>query len=140
MRPTFDEEADAREEKRNKAMVGAGAGLTALGVGGVGMLVSGIIIAGGAESRVGTLPLEADIAARQSAISQGNAGNALILTGALVGAVFLSAGVPLLIAGSLAEKKRKTRRADAGLDTARLDSLVPTWTGSGPGIALSGRF
>ena len=141
MRPKFDEEGDAREERRNRAMVGAGAGLTALGVGGVGMLVTGIIIAGGAENQVASLPLESDIAARESAISRGQAGNALIVTGTLAGAVFLTAGVPLLIVGSLAEKKRKQRRIDAGLEeTARIEALGPTLLPGGAGLSLSGRF
>src|SRR5690606_5943205 len=81
MRPKFDEEADAREEKRNKAMLGAGAGLTALGVGGVGLFVAGLIMAGSADSTVSGLPLEDDIAEREAAISRGRAGNGLMVTG-----------------------------------------------------------
>lgn len=140
MRPTFDEEGDAREQKRNRAMVGAGAGLTALGIGGVGMLVTGIIIAGGADSQVGQLPLEADIATRESAISRGRAGNALLVTGSLAGAVFLAAGVPLLIVGSVAETQRKQRRIDAGVDVAHIDGLAPVPLRGGFALGLSGRF
>ncbi|PRP91987.1 hypothetical protein ENSA5_51980 [Enhygromyxa salina] len=140
MRPTFDEEADAREEKRNKAMIGAGAGLTALGVGGVGMLVTGIVFAGAAQDSSGGLPLEADIPAREAAITRGEAGNALMVIGSLAAGVFLAAGVPLLAVGGSAEKKRKQRRADAGLDQARVDAIAPLWVRGGAGLAIGGRF
>jgi hypothetical protein len=142
MRPKYDEEADAREAKRNKAMIGAGAGLTALGASGVGLFVTGLIMAKNAEGQVATLPLEADIARRETAIDRGRTGNGLMLTGALAGAVFLAAGLPLLGVGISAENKRKGRRADAGLDTARLDTVTPLWLphGTGLGIALTGRF
>jgi tetratricopeptide (TPR) repeat protein len=140
MRPKFDEDADAREAKRNKAMIGAGAGLTALGVGGVGMFVAGLIMAGNADSTVGDFPLEEDVAAREAAIARGRAGNGLMLTGVVAGAVFLAAGAPLLGVGLSAEKKRKQRRADAGLDTARLEHIGPMWIPSGAGIAVGGRF
>ena len=139
MRPKFDEEGDAREERRNKAMIGAGAGLTALGVGAVGMFVAGLIIAGNAEETVAGLPLESDIAEREAAISRGQAGNGLELTGALAGGVFLAAGVPLLAVGIVAEKKRKQRRTDAGLE-ARLDGVAPMWISSGAGLTFGGRF
>jgi tetratricopeptide (TPR) repeat protein len=140
MRPKFDEAADQREEKRNKAMIGAGAGLTALGAGGVGMFVTGLIMAGSADESVGDFPLEADIAARETAIARGRAGNVLMLTGALAGAVFLAAGAPLLGVGLSAEKKRKQRRADAGLETARIEHLAPLWIPGGVGVGVGGRF
>lgn len=140
MRPNFDEAADAREERRNKAMIGAGASLTALGVGGVGLLVTGIILANSAEQTSGDLLLESDIPARQSAISRGQAGNAMILIGSLAGGVFLTAGVPLLGVGLAAEGKRKQRRRAAGLDVAGVRTIVPMWTGAGAGVAIGGRF
>lgn len=139
MRPKFDEEADVREEKRNKAMVGAGAGLTALGVGGVGLFVAGLIMAGSADSTVSGLPLEDDIAEREAAISRGRAGNGLMVTGVIAGGVLLAAGVPLLAVGLSAEKKRKQRRADAGLE-ARLDRVGPLWIEGGAGLSFGGRF
>src|SRR5690606_3655977 len=108
-----------------------GAGLTAIGAGGVGLFVTGLIMAGNADRTVAGLPLEADIAEREAAIGRGRAGNGLMLTGALAGAVFLAAGVPLIGVGIVAEKKRKQRRADAGLDTARLQHLGPLWLPGG---------
>ncbi|WP_052553055.1 hypothetical protein [Enhygromyxa salina] len=133
MRPKFDEEADAREARRNKAMIGAGAGLTALGFGGVGLLVTGIVLAGGAQARVGELPLEADILAREAAISRGETGNALMITGSLVAGVFLAAGLPLLAVGGAAEKKRKARRAE-------LSGIGVGVFRGGLGVSLGGRF
>lgn len=140
MRPKFDEAADARERKRNKAMIIAGASLTAVGVGGVGLLVTGIILASAAERRTGTLLLESDIPDRQSAISRGEAGNAMILVGSLASGVFLAAGVPLLGVGAAAEAKRKQRRREAGLDLAGVRTIAPMWTLGGVGVAVSGRF
>lgn len=140
MRPKFDEEADAREKRRNKAMIGSGAALTALGAGGIGMFVTGLIIARNAENTVAGMPLQSDIPSRESAINRGRAGNGLMVTGALAGGVFLAAGVPLLGVGLVAEKKRKQRRAAAGLDVARLEHLGPMWLPGGLGWSLGGRF
>jgi tetratricopeptide (TPR) repeat protein len=141
MRPTFDEEADAREERRNKAMIGAGVGLTTLGIGGVGLLVAGLVITNNANATVAGLPLEADVQAREAAIDRGEAGNALIVTGILAGGVLLAAGVPLLGVGLASERKRKIRRANAGLDqAAHLDGVAPLWLPGGGGLGLSGKF
>lgn len=140
MRPKFDEAADAREEKRNKAMVAAGASLTALGAGGVGLFVTGIILAGSANSQSSGLLLESDIPARQSVIARGEAGNAMIVIGSLAGGVFLAAGVPLLAVGVSAEKKRKQRRSEAGLEVAGIRTIAPMWTRGGAGLAIGGRF
>ncbi|PRQ07322.1 hypothetical protein [Enhygromyxa salina] len=137
MRPKFDEDADTREAKRNKAMLGAGAGLSALGFGGIGLLVTGIVLAGGAQAQTGGLPLEADIPAREAAITRGESGNALMVTGTLVAGVFLAAGIPLLAVGVASEKKRKARRAEAGVDVAQLG---PAWIPGGAGLSIGGRF
>jgi len=133
--PSFDVEADAREERRNKAMLGAGAGLTALGIGGAAMAISGVIVAGAAERQVGSLPLAEDLGAREAAIGRGRAGNALILTGSIAGAALLAAGVPLLVVSLGAEKKRKQRRIDAGLE-----AVAPILLPGGGGLGLAGRF
>jgi tetratricopeptide (TPR) repeat protein len=140
MRPKFDEAADKREEKRNKAMIGAGASLTVLGVGGVAMLVTGIILAKSAENQAADLLLEADIPARQNVLSRGQSGNAMMLIGTLSGAVFLAAGAPLLGVGLASEKKRKQRREAAGLEVAGIRSIAPMWTRGGVGLAIGGAF
>jgi tetratricopeptide (TPR) repeat protein len=140
MRPKFDEAADAREQKRNKAMIAAGASLTVLGAGGAVLLITGIIVAQSAEDRSASLLFESDIPARQSALSKGQAGNAMILLGSLAGGVFLSAGAPLLGVGLTAERKRKQRRSEAGIELAGIRSIVPIWTRGGAGFAIGGRF
>jgi tetratricopeptide (TPR) repeat protein len=144
MRPKFDEAADKRDEKRNKAMIGAGGSLTVLGVGGVALLVTGIIMAKSAENSAANLLLEADIPARQTALSRGQSGNAMMLIGTLAGAVFLAAGVPLLGVGLASENKRKDRRKAAGLEVAGIRSIAPMWmpgwTRGGAGLAIGGRF
>jgi tetratricopeptide (TPR) repeat protein len=140
MRPKFDEAADAREAKRNKAMIAAGASLTVLGAGGAALLITGIITAKSAEDTSAGLLLETDIPARQSALSKGQGANAMILIGSLAGSVFLSAGVPLLGVGLAAEGKRKQRRSEAGLEVAGVRSIVPIWTRGGVGLTIGGRF
>jgi hypothetical protein len=145
MRPKYDEEADAREGKRNRAMVGAGAGLSALGLTGVAFFAVGLVMAGNAQAEVAELPLEADIEARTTAIQAGNNGNALMATGAIVGVVFLAAGLPLIGVGVAGEKQRKKRRAEAGGDAQpsagiRLRGLGPIWLQGGGGLGISGQF
>lgn len=140
MRPKFDEEADARDAKRNKVMIGAGAGLSALGFGGVGLLVTGIILGNSAQTTTGELPLEADIPAREAAIARGTAGNGLFITGSLTAAVFLAAGIPVLAVGVASKNKRKRRRSDAGLDLARVEAVAPLWIPGGAGLSIGGRF
>jgi tetratricopeptide (TPR) repeat protein len=135
MRPTFDEKADAREHKRNNAMIISGSALTVVGLGAVGALVAGIAMAGQADRAIGDLPLAADIAERERQLGKGSTGNALILLGSLVGGVFLVAGVPLLGVGLGGEKKRKQRRRDAGVDVA-----APVVLPSGAGLVVGGRF
>jgi hypothetical protein len=140
MRPKFDEQADAREARRNKAMIGAGAGLSAIGFGGVGLLITGVILANGAQASTTDLPLQADIPAREAAIARGDAGNALLVTGSLAAGIFLAAGVPLLAVGVSSETKRKQRRADAGLDVARVEAIAPVWIRGGVGLMIGGQF
>lgn len=138
MRPTFDYEADAREERRNKPMIGAGAGLTALGLGGAGLLVAGLVMAGRANVEVEGLPLQADIPAREAAIDRGEGGDILIVLGTLSAVVFLAIGAPLLGIGVSAERKRKQRRRDAGL--AQIQQLGPIMVPGGAGLGVGGRF
>lgn len=135
MRPKFDDKADARERKRNKAMIGAGAGFTVVGLGSVGMLVAGVAMAGQANRAVEDLPLGEDVDARSQAIRKGQAGNALQLLGGFGGGLFLAIGVPLLIVGLVGENKRKQRRKAAGVEAAA-PLLIP----NGAGFGVSGRF
>ena len=139
MRPKFDFEADAREEKRNKSMIVAGAALTTLGVGGGAMFATGLILVGSAELQSGELPLAEDQLDRERVINRGLAGTALVVTGTLSGIVFLSAGLPLLGVGGSSERKRKQRRREAGVDVD-VASITPTLLPSGAGLSISGRF
>ncbi len=139
MRPKFDDQADAREARRNKSMVGAGAALTALGLGGGTMLIIGVVMGDNAEIDSGLLPLEEDIPERERVIARGQLGNGLTVGGILGATVFLAAGVPLLVVGLRAEKQRAQRRRDARLE-ARVDVASPIFVRGGMGIGVSGRF
>lgn len=141
MRPTFDFEADAREEKRNKAMLGAGATLTLLGLGGGVMILGGSLMAKNAEEQIGNYPTEADVLEREGYLEQGVAGNALMIVGTLSASIFLTAGLPLVGVGAAAEKKRRQRRRDAGVeDVAQVRAVGPMVLPQGGGLSLSGRF
>lgn len=139
MRPKFDFEADAREEKRNKSMIVAGAALTTLGVGGGAMFATGLILVGSAELQSNELPLAEDQLERERVVNRGLAGTALVVTGALSGVVFSSAGLPLLGVGGSSERKRKQRRREAGVDVD-VAAIAPTWLPGGAGLSISGSF
>lgn len=139
--PKFDEEADAREAKRNRSMIGAGAGLTVLGLGSVTMLVFGVLGAGAADRQLEEQKLASQIPDRQSTIGRGQVSNALIVVGSVSGVVFLAAGIPLLAIGVRDEKQRKARREAAGLEArVRFDGGGAMLLPGGGGLSLRGRF
>ncbi|NVB41709.1 hypothetical protein G6O69_28000 [Pseudenhygromyxa sp. WMMC2535] len=135
MRPSFDFAADAREAKRNKAMLSAGATLTAFGLAGVGMFSAGVALASSADRQLGDLPLEANIETREQVILRGQGGTALIVVGSISGLIFLSCGVPLVAVAAKAERGRKKRRAEAGVEAA-----APLLLPGGGGVGFVGRF
>ncbi len=130
LRPKFDPELDRREARRNKAMIGSGAALSGLGLGGVGMIVGGVLLAAQAEREVAELPLGADADARATAIQRGRTGNVLMVGGTVIASALIVAGVPLLATGLVFEKRRRDYKESLQM------SVVPT----GTGLIWTGRF
>ena len=109
LRPKFDAVADARERKRNRGLIAAGATLSGLAVASAGIVAAGGIMARRAEDEVGGLETEAELPARQDQIQRGNTGNTLMVVGTVVGAISVVAGALVRIAaltGHLAEARR----------------------------------
>ncbi|RMG93666.1 MAG: hypothetical protein D6705_17940 [Deltaproteobacteria bacterium] len=111
MRPKFDPVLDRRQRRRNVGMLGAGAALTVLGAGALGMMGAGIGLARSASSELPDLTTEADLHRRREVLAQGALGDRLVIAGAVTGGVLLLVGLPLVIAGGLFERERKAYKA-----------------------------
>lgn len=132
-RPKFDPELDRREYERNRRVIRAGVITTSIG--GLGLVTLGIGagLASGAEGRVGDYLTEDTLPEREAQLQAGQAGNGLVFVGAIVGALCLITGVPLLASGTAAEKRRKAYRLE-------LESAGVLHMERGLGLSVRARF
>ncbi|MEZ4449465.1 MAG: hypothetical protein R3B09_08295 [Nannocystaceae bacterium] len=116
-----------------RGLIAGGSLLTAIGVGGLGMMGAGMAMGASAQKTVEDPTVVGD--EFDEADAKGKRANVITYAGIGVAAVGLISGVTLLVLGV---KKRKAYRAGAGSETAlRVDPILsPTLTG----FSLSGRF
>lgn len=127
-------------------LIAGGAVSAGLSLGGFGVLAAGAVIAARAEedflavtceSPCGADEEEAAQTERDDAEQRGRTGNALTITGAIVGPVLLITGGVLI---GLGIKRRKDAKAARDEQLKRSLSFVPTASRSFTGFVLSGRF
>ncbi len=136
--PTGDPELEAQQRRRNRALIFTGVGFTVLGLSGLGVMGAGAVIGQSADDDLAAQESSSELAARQDTLSRGQTGNALFVTGALVGGVLTLTGVPLLVTGVVFEKRRQKRKGP-GEQVAR--PCVSPLLGPGvSGVAVAGRF
>lgn len=139
-RANLNPELIEREHRRNKAMIGAGAGLTVLGIAGLSTMGAGIAIADDAEQRARELPAIDQLSRREDQLARGDQADRLVLAGSIVGGVSLLAGVPLLITGAVFERRLTKFEKDYRLGRVELDPPRAE-VGSGEAtLVLRGRF
>ncbi|MCX4239287.1 hypothetical protein [Paraliomyxa miuraensis] len=112
-------------------------GAVTIGIGvlsGVGLLVGGGIIANRAEEDFLAATTEDE---RDDAEKSGKTGNALQITGAIVGPVIALAGVGLIVAGVMKRKKAKAARDEKLRETIGVTPAAGRGFG---GLVIQGRF
>ncbi len=122
--PPEDEEPKKRAGP--KILIGVGAGLTALGVAGLGVGVAGLALGAVQQNKADDPTVYG--AAYDEVERKGKVGNALAYAGLAAGAVLGAVGIALIVVG----KKRAGRQRE---QAARL-RIVPT----GTGLSIAGRF
>lgn len=144
---TARRERAAVARRQSRAFTTSGAVLTGLGVVGVALMGTGLGLGRGADGKIADLKASKlaegddwsvpclDEACRESRrgaldplFARGNAGNQLVIAGAVIGGTTLATGVVLLALGR--KKKREARQVE----------LVPTASRTGLGLTLLGRF
>ena len=111
MRPKFDPVVDAREHRRNRALLATGGVLTGLGVAGLAVMGAGLGVGKRASADLAGLESSSELAHRRDVQRRGRLGNTLALSGVVVGGAALLIGVPMLIAGAVFEHRRREYRA-----------------------------
>ncbi|MBL9106710.1 MAG: hypothetical protein JNL82_37660 [Myxococcales bacterium] len=133
--------------RRGRSLTLAGASLSGLGAAGLVMMVTGMGLGRATDGRISDLKAEraamgddwsrpcVDDDCREARrgelgplLARGSASNGMLVSGAVLGAALLAAGVGLLAAG------RKQQRA------ARALAVAPTFARGGVGLAVQGRF
>ncbi|MBK7823625.1 hypothetical protein [Nannocystis sp.] len=144
---TARRERAARARRQSRAFTTSGAVLTGFGVAGVALMGAGLGLGRAADGGIAALKANKlaegddwslpclDDACRESRrgeldplLARGNAGNALVIAGAVTGGTMLVTGAVLLALGR--KKQREARQVE----------LVPTASRTGFGLTLLGRF
>lgn len=120
-RAPADQRADGR--RRGRALVITGATLTAIGVAGLAVMGSGLVIGARANDLGGIDPT--DIAGRRDRFERGRSGNTMAIAGGVIGGVALVGGAALL---------------GVGLARARRTAMAPAFAPGYVGVGLRHRF
>ncbi len=110
----------------SKALIGAGAGALAVGVGGLAMMGAGVAM-GNKANDIDDLEAD-DIDGRREQFDRGRTGNTLAIAGGVVGGVFAITGAVLVGIGASRKAKAKTT------------ALAPWFGPRVVGLGLGGRF
>lgn len=129
-----------REHRRNRAMIASGSALTVLGVGGISTMIVGLVEADRAEQQAGDLNALGDASKRADALARGDRANALIVSGAVVGGVFLLSGIPLVITGAVFERRLDDFEKEYRLGRVDHLGVSPASRGRGASLVVGGRF
>ncbi len=144
---TARRERAAVARRQSRIFTSSGAALTGLGVAGVALMGAGLGLGRAADGKIADLKASKlaegddwsvpciDEACRESRrgaldplLARGNAGNQLVIAGAVIGGTALATGVVLLVLGR--KKQREARQVE----------LSPTASRTGFGLTLLGRF
>ena len=126
------EAAEAAKPRRppGQGLMIAGGVIGGLGVGGLAVMISGMVI-GNKNDDISDLPTN-DFDTRADRFRMGRLGNTLAIAGGVGGGVLLGAGVALLVVGL--KKKRAAGQETAGV------TVVPIFDATQTGLGLAGRF
>lgn len=102
--PTGPDRGPEGDPKRARALIGSGAALLVVGVGGLAMMTAGLVV-GRRANDISDLE-DDDIEARRDQFRRGRTGNALAIAGGVTGGVFAITGAVLLALGE--KERRKT--------------------------------
>lgn len=91
--------AEGRERRPGDRMVAAGVGVLCGGVAAYALLAAGLALGNRAEQDLTPLVEQADIERRRDLIARGRLGNRLAIAGAVVAAVAMGVGIPLVVIG-----------------------------------------
>jgi hypothetical protein len=124
---------DKKPGKPGTVLIALGAAFTAIGVGGVSLVVAGTVISSSKQKEVEGLTLPQDQARVDELDEEGSKANNLAYIGAGVAVVGLAVGVPLIVVGVMRRKKGNPGGA------AQL-RVAPAISRSFGGVSLVGRF
>ncbi len=124
------------EKKPGTGMIAAGSILTAVGVGGVSMVIAGTVMSASRQNEVEKLmPEDPEV---DDLDDQGRRANLIAYVGAGVAVVGLAVGLPLIIIGA---KKRKAGKSPPATATTRSSLVVAPAFGAGTAaLSVRGRF
>lgn len=127
---------DKGEKKPGTGMIAAGSILTAVGVGGVSMVIAGTVMSAARQNEVEKLtPDDPEV---DELDDQGRRANLIAYVGAGVAVAGLAVGLPLIIIGA---KKRKQGKGPPATATTRSSLVVAPAFGSGTAaLSVRGRF
>lgn len=133
--PAPEDEGPAKPIKPGKPLIFAGAGVLAVGVGGLATAIAGVVI-GTQANDVSEVMDDPDARAEQFA--RGRTANLMLVIGAIAAGTLMPTGDALIGVG-IAREKRKQKAQQSAASLRLGPSLGGPW-GQGGGLSLTGRF